>query len=735
MRNRRGFIVIVVIGLLAVMLSVGVGFLSHTRGEVRSVAHIRDKIDCSDLAESALDWTLGCIAQTLFDPVSGQVKEDAWISNSRSAADGHFWYKPLEPGLSKVKTMQGVADVRDEARWVYTPQDYFNVGGNLRGRFRAQVLDTNAFLNMNDWNEDCTPSQCQMAHMMMDAIAYGDNELRRYQQRKLIRLTTEDPMVNGQTVADPNRAATSYMPIRYFEAWRIASRTLRNAYPDPPSFAPYFTTNTCWMDSTNTAPNAVWSALALEEFPDIAQSGGPAVHVSVNWRNYVDPDTGRSPLNVNTAYCSGDTLPVYPFVNSTSYGSRAFEGVFNIESLKRIIKVGTFFGASGAFKNAQVDPLSDADRVVLNDLTTRLACRYQEILCRYFCASYQRGAPGIGYGIGAVQKKNYYDTYGPALGAGVNLVRHAVRFSDYSKTRFPCGVAAFRQWVADDLRAMTQNNNVAPAAAYSGPVYMGADKDGEDLVNFDAAGTPEILPGKLDQRTAAAVYDNIVPGKAMLFPGHAKPGVADPLGELYARRLGRDENSAVRPHESLHYAFYNDAVRQFYDELLPAPPAGPGGFKINHDRGREIEGADVPDRQLAFGRDWFSTELTTASTTFLMVVTAQVVDTASGLDNPQVLSQHQRVLVVEMAPDTAVESGGDWPNSGLGYYSGGWPARRKADKSVMDLNSAHVDGATGSTSTWRDFRGWQPANYKAPGQTRKRIIIRAVYDVNQQMTM
>src|SRR5687767_9640692 len=78
--SSRGFIVVVVVGLLAILLTVGVGFISYTRSEVQAVAHIRDKVDVSDVAHSATDWIIANISRALFD-ANDLVRDDAFISN------------------------------------------------------------------------------------------------------------------------------------------------------------------------------------------------------------------------------------------------------------------------------------------------------------------------------------------------------------------------------------------------------------------------------------------------------------------------------------------------------------------------------------------------------------------------------------------------------------------------------------------------------------------------------
>src|SRR6185295_17265129 len=83
----------------------------------------------------------------------------------------------------------------------------------------------------------------------------------------------------------------------------------------------------------------------------------------------------------------------------------------------------------------------------------------------------------------------------------------------------------------------------------------------------------------------------------------------------------------------------------------------------------------VPRRQLAFGPDWFSTELTTASTSFILVITSQLVDASSPDPNfPLALSTYQTLAHIEVAPDLKVnEKGEDGSATGLHYYRDGKP--------------------------------------------------------------
>src|SRR6185295_15272041 len=83
-----------------------------------------------------------------------------------------------------------------------------------------------------------------------------------------------------------------------------------------------------------------------------------------------------------------------------------------------------------------------------------------------------------------------------------------------------------------------------------------------------------------------------------------------------------------------------------------------GGYPI----GEQQKNHDVPWRQLCFSPDSFSTELTTTSTTFILIVNAELVDGQSVAANPGKPELHQDQCwnqwgaVIEIAPDVMAES-------------------------------------------------------------------------------
>jgi len=149
-RSRRGFLLMIVVCLLGVLLMLCLGFLAFAHSEVNSVAHLRDKSDCQDLAQSAIDWMAGNIANEL---CSGGNTMDANRFVTLARSGGHWWYKPFEPGFTAALTdktiwpsWNGVAPPcltpADEAQWIYLPADYLPEGG-AAARFSIQVLDPN----------------------------------------------------------------------------------------------------------------------------------------------------------------------------------------------------------------------------------------------------------------------------------------------------------------------------------------------------------------------------------------------------------------------------------------------------------------------------------------------------------------------------------------------------------------------------------------------------------------
>ena len=825
-RPGRGFVLLVVLGVLALLLALCVGFLSFTRGEVNAVAHLRDKNDTADLCRAALDWTVASIA---LDLCSGNAMDSGkYVSNARGA---HWWYRPFEPGFTGAFSSWPAwsyspppcVSAMDEAGWVYVPEDYFPEGG-VRGRFSVQVLDPNGVPNLNDWLEDCNPTQCQMAHMLMDG--YGEQQLER------LRAWRDGS--NFERTPEPN-----FAPLRYHEMWRVASRTVR--YMHWPfgvisragtkvrgiASPNWLTTNTVYLSPYGAEMNCLKSILASDGlplpgipagtpaltlgpnhyYPPTVNEGFPASGATLTWkadpalyadpatlpagyhgggkhlvghlplnlpftvRAYVDPDTGRSPVNVNTCYNSGEHLPTNVLGGTPAY---ALEAVFNVESLRRIVQVGEFYF------DADDDPATPAVRATGNgnptdpdfiqaattpgpppawrwtpgqqqrawrkheELRAQMAFQYQETLCRYFTGTYRH----------SFNRK--YPPLGPA-GCTVGAAS-----TDYSSTRFPLGLAAFRTKVKADLAALST---------------------GSAIVNVSNAGLPDVAPGRLDQRMADAVYDNIVPGPATISGNY-------PLAELHGLGLGRDElrptnaeltemldpaawaeSTKAKPH-------WNANVHGFWDDHWnPAginytgPGNGPlptgalidSGFKALagtapglHLRPKGLDlalstapdgpyqklpaGQQVPRRQQCFGLDWFSTELTTSTTTFLLVINAQVVEARSlaDPDHPNVLHWSQWGVCIELAPDIADESGDYYQSGRPGYYK----TLAAAHNESMDKNCPirHEWSSTDYKSTvvkeWKaDLRGIKSAAaatfYGSSAQTRKRVLIRAIWSLNQ----
>ena len=881
---RRGFLLLLIVGLLAVLLVVIVGFLSFTRTELTSVAHVRDRADTSDLAQSAMDWTLGNIGGYLFDPATKMFDPTKYVSNANDTGvaptgdNSQWWYAPYDPDTKTINNAYNSGGAnsftklymqQNAAAWKYMPDDFFP-DGSIAGRFAVQVVDANSVININDWTDDCNPTQCQMAHMIQGA--QGLNYFEQYR-------ANQDANGSGAVCTIP-----------YFQAWSVASRTVRYfkynwSYTGNYTMASpnYITTNTQWTGMFG--PEYVgMKTTYYDQYlgwwwgqPWWDQCGMASFDIAA----HVDPDTGRSPMNVNTCEVSGNQMP---FSGENYTCTWPLEGIFNIESIARIIKVGKFY-YNGTLYDAQAPrtvpdgrwsgPVAPSPTTAgagnngawqkAEMLKLRLAYRYQEMMVRYFCGKYKpylygnnygcfpgnfnmqwlfrKGAPGVPYN-GFQENRSYYQAFtntaaqavprGALTASEANKVKHAVKPDGtsppdtyaqtvyYKNTRFPCGLDTFRQWVADDFLVMTQNNRAWGNSSVVDPTY-GTDagsgstytlaygdaqrsesqpyNDDDPCVNFDSSDTPDVVPGKMDKRTANAIFDNIIPGKVwkdasgndrfLLFGNGAEDSgygpyaldpnkdvtgisVRDPLWELYSIQLGRDEYDFLQTNRQGFYStgtgnsIYNEKghdVRLGDAQLISAPStlsvAPP-------DLGAYDQRPTVPWRQLAFGPDWFSTELTVTSPCYYLVVTSEIVDAKSAKltpASPTVLTHYQTLACVELAADIKVETdaaydGTQWPTGGvpadpkhqlsmaeakhvgLGYYRGNGPRRMKtmpaADPRSMDygmktasqvagkqayqpaLPDTSLSSYPGTTATsvptvptdWVDFRNVKPGDEK-----------------------
>jgi hypothetical protein len=769
-------------------------------------------VDSRNLIWSAADWIIACISK---EAGKGLFKADdtfdatKYVSRCSDPASGtyNWWYKPflVEQDLATwtPATNVNIFNTRDGAKWIYMPEDFFPGGTPLRARFFVQVMDPNGFLNINDWLDDCNPTQCQMAHMFMDNL--GHRPFSEHHYRGLNRAL--DPGDDSKFFLSSDKDAANYYNLwpralmRYESAQKAVSRTMRWTLPSASNAGtPWHTTNTIYFGLQPLEEYSVFKSHVQYGLPQTAGEVGTTV---VKYA-YSDPDTGRCPLNVNTCHNSGEQVPDSYYSNSRVY---PLEAVFNVESLRRIVRIGMYEAPDGTIYDLS-DPavyvsLNTANKRRVEIARTRLAHQYQETLVRYFCARYDhptpRGpeltfvddltaaqAPTLStqqhmlyrsYNITA--NGNYVSTYTPILGAAeAGKIVDYCKKNDNSETRFAFGLEDFRQRVKADLLRMCENNRNVTGKnnnATPWPVYTGPSADGVGYVGVDKKLNLEILPGKLDCRTAAAIFDNIVPGKKYLFDPDAnelesrfnasahvytqdqKNETYDPLRYLYNERIGRDERFAI--------ANEMDVL----GHLPPLKYVNYKGEKVTEDNyGKEITGSSVPYRQLVFGPDWFSTELTTTTTNFVVIVHTQMVEPNGNYANPRVLTEHVVQLYVELAPDVLVETpngydGSAYPNAGdpatcgLGYYRGGWPAHYKtaapSSSDSMDFNDANLFNSVDPTKLptkvtrktslpmeWVDFRGVKPLDrtnfYRQDGpgtgnQTKRRVIIRYLGDQNQ----
>lgn len=817
----RGFLLMVVIGLLAVMLAICVGFLSYTRGEVNAVATIRDKNDGSDIMLSAQDLMLGVIMNDLMDG-TGKMDSDKYLSG---AANGQWWLRPYQKGLGEALRgwwAEGAARpyfANRETDWVYLPDDFFPEGG-IRGRYQILVMDANSVININDWNEDCAPTQCQMAHMI--AGAYGENSLERYRAYR------------DGGAASWNSYGGRQCPLRYHEGWRVASRTTRytdyiNTYsqgPDNSASDYWLTTNSVWLslfgpdqacirailpsdgiplyDANKRLPASIGPLLTSvtgslfympPDYPGQARSWLPAIpggygnrfydNGNLGWclsgfglMGYIDPDTGRSPVNVNTCYNSGEKLPMETYNSGVVRPCYTIEGVFNVDALRLVVQLFDFYVDHDANAGTPAERISmlatnpvtlaadadyfvtkiplwtDAQKLVVwqkhEELRTKMAYRYQEALCRYFTGSYAHSTslkfPPFDTSSGG--KRTYNATYPAVTG-----VTNACGTMDYSSTRFPVGLDTFRANVRSDLLAMASGM----------PTY----------VSFDAAGNPTNVPqGRLDLRTAEAVYDTIVPGQASLGLLASRP-----LDEIRDWKLARQEdiNDQLDPYgrwsdnpnikamatTGINHLDHKGVAQDVSPKgnLIADSAAPPGPYDREDADDTHLPSFmdfyklntsyNIPYRQMVCADDCLSTELTVSSTNFIFIINAQIVDRQSMKVDPNDPTKHRDLfwnqwgVVVEIAPDLKNEG------VSVEYYATARPKFYKTalhtspdgmDFNCPSLKNGNLAFATRDNTTyvkdWKaDIRGIASGDeasfYTGNNQIDRRVVIRSVWSLNQ----
>ncbi|HYF50695.1 MAG TPA: hypothetical protein VEJ63_14880 [Planctomycetota bacterium] len=827
-RKARGFLLLVIIGLLAVLLVLCIGFLSFTRAEVTSVAGLRNRTDCNNLVQSALDFTLARIVNDTF--TGTQMDPSKPVAHTRDKSDPlhRSWYKPSADVGSR-----SMGHGNDGAEWFYLPANYFS-DGFARARVRVQVSDTNGCININDWMEDANPTQAQMAHMLQDAC--DDTYAERERAKKLTHYSNTAPFNNGSVLhqnkypnwtppqnyncdgghpgylaAQPLKRCPYHQyprkPLRYLDGFRMGTHTMAfshsNGFVGPWSALndPYFTDLCAEGGAGSTTIDRILNSSStqhwLNEDAFLGYYTYPNGRYAYYHTCYTDPDTGRSPVNVNTGFPSGlwwDDRKVCDLVyySDRIWFDRVMRGVFNLEALRRIVRIGKCYVTRGAnptkypilASQLYETPLSATEpagaplntwsadeikqaRAAVETLRGQLAIQYQETLVRYFSAWYR--ARDFYTPVGYVRADaNYKDRYASSLGAantGDGEVKFYCKTFDMQKARFPYGLDDFRRNCKLDLTAMT----VMPR----NPVYDPSNPqpntkiDIEGFVGVDDRGNFEIAAGKMDRRTACAVFDNIIPGSATLFPAETDDQIRYPLKQLYEMRLARDEQSealftfperegpgsipigVTTPRtkgfpKTISYEMGRDIAK------AGAPGVGAAGSELGPWEAR----SDVPERQLIFGPDWFSTELTTSTTTYVVVIGAQIVDTSTGLTTPNILFNRYMGYIVEVAPDVKNETSGSsaWTTSGLAYYKEGMPRKRLTDRDFMDKGLGNpavaikppgrndaggvlIPGTdTSAALEWFDFRGvpagQESAYYDSAAQTKLRVVVRRVMDFN-----
>jgi hypothetical protein len=660
-QKSRGFLLLVVMGLLTLLLVLCIGFLVAVRSQTNAVMHQRNRTDLINIAYSGLDFSCAQISKHLFDS-SDNVRTTRYV-HSAKGGEALAWYKDLAANV--IANVAGTGawykwnamDARRETKWLYLPPDYILEGG-LRARISIQVADTNSVLSVNDWLEDANPTQAQQSHILQGAIGWQGVEAARARW-----------MDKGNSAVSKWRFVP-YAPgnnlLRYTDAWRVATQTNQSAghrtdnygwatrwdpglsssagtsFETSDALQRYFrSTRAVPSNTTYLGMGGAVNVLAQAMDYDDTSSTFTGMMPTQSCRSYTDPDTGRTPLNVNTCFNSGEFMYQSRLWNTSARSQRDMEGVFNVGALRRIIKVGSFFVNSktnngvltsgiryldpylypgnqyfqfdatsrlvirdtqgkplpknphplnptlpveldpltadtidpatvtldpvdGKMSFAKTGPtgrpyvyksyedlyamLNTEEKVQVEKLKTKLAFQYQETMVRYFLASYAGPGNPKYPPTHATVNMTYLSTYTAKLGASeAGKVTHYAKKFDNSAPRFPVSVEDFRTNVKSDLIAMTQNNNAVYAGwTYDSPAatpVAATRGDGGEYVNFDSTDRPEIAAGKLDRRTASAIFDNICPGKRLLYPSNSNPEIKDPIGQLYKRRIGIDEEA------------------------------------------------------------------------------------------------------------------------------------------------------------------------------------------------
>ena len=64
----RGFVLIVVLGIMTTMVMLTVSFLALVRGQAAMVTHVADSARCDGAAWGAVDWLVANVSAQAFDP-------------------------------------------------------------------------------------------------------------------------------------------------------------------------------------------------------------------------------------------------------------------------------------------------------------------------------------------------------------------------------------------------------------------------------------------------------------------------------------------------------------------------------------------------------------------------------------------------------------------------------------------------------------------------------------------
>jgi len=370
----RGFILIVVLGIMTTLVMLTVSFLSLTRLEAEFVIHVSDAARTECAAWGAVDYLIATICNDTnggrtpaFDG-TGSVNGDSPNEACYIASRKDWWYReymtrihyePTDPNDYRFGGGGGgdsgwagdywpaVAPDR-ESLWMYFPNEDQRAESQVRIEFH--MMDENAFVNINDWLYDSAPTGAQMANMVTNLVppCFFERDymcMHGTPTREVLYIKYDGWKKLNWPVQGSEYAQFRRARLKPVEGWIAAlgarrARKLGNddIYEDLEGdesscahvisnqcYPPMEGTHVLWEWHTNLEEKHPWGVLEMlryfnqgngyperrgdwtwnpSPYADGIDTSNHTSLVSLAPRterlNYNDPDTGLSPINLNT---------------------------------------------------------------------------------------------------------------------------------------------------------------------------------------------------------------------------------------------------------------------------------------------------------------------------------------------------------------------------------------------------------------------------------------------------